>query len=109
MTVTAAACEQAIRLLRGAGVAGLADASPDVWAAVLNAAPLTTIGAGGRRTPVTRPDGTTAVLGPEDREVLPAATRIASVGGRFVQAADLAAAIQDRRHGDRQTLSLIHI
>lgn len=103
MTVTAAACEQAIRLLRGAGVAGLADASPDVWAAVLNAAPLTTIGAGGRRTPVTRPDGTTAVLGPEDREVLPAATRIASVGGRFVQAADLAAAIQDRRHGDRQT------
>lgn len=102
MTVTAAACEQAIRLLRGAGVTGLADASPDAWAAVLAAAPVTTTDGHGRRTPATRRDGSTVMLHPEDREVLPAATRIASVGARFVQAADLAAAIQDRRHGDRQ-------
>ena len=102
MTVTAAACKRAIDFLRGAGVTGLASASPDVWASVLNAAPATVVDGRGRRTPVTRPDGTTGMLRPEDHEVMPAATRIASVGSRFVQAADLAAAIQDRRHGSRQ-------
>ena len=40
-------------------------------------------------------------LSPEDREVMPAAVQIAILGGRFVQAADLASAIQERREGDR--------
>ena len=102
MTVTPAACQRAIDFLRGAGVTGLANASPDAWAAALNSAPLASVDNRGRRQPKTRPNGATAMLRPEDWEIMPAATRIASIGARFVQAADLAAAIQDRRHGERQ-------
>ena len=99
--VTPTTCKRALDLLRGAGINGLGDANPVTWADVLNAAPLTTTGDGGRRTPVTRPDGTPVMLRPADGEVMPAAMRIATLGGRFVQAADLAAAVQEVRQGDR--------
>ena len=101
MTTTTQTLDRAIRLLRGAGINGLRDADPNVWALVLNAAPRTVTDQGGRRTPMLDEHGTPVPLNPSDEEIMPAATHLATLGGQFVQAADLAAAVQARREGDR--------
>lgn len=102
MPVTDTTCADALTLLRGAGLGGLTDADPATWALVLNAAPRTVADQRtGRRTPLVDDRGVPVPLSPEDREVMPAAVQIATLGGRFVQAADLASAIQERREGDR--------
>ena len=91
-----------LEILRGAGIAGLRDAQPAVWAVIINAAPITVTTRDGR-VPVTDERGQVVRLDPRPEEVAPAATRMASLGVTLPQAADLAAAIQDRREGDRAT------
>ena len=98
--ITEADAQRALDILRGAGIAGLRDAQADVWAMVINAAPLTVSTRAGR-SPVMDERGQVVRLDPRPEEVAPAATRLASLGASLPQAADLAAAIQDRREGDR--------
>ena len=93
-----------LEILRGAGIAGLRDAQPAVWAVIINAAPLTTAARTGR-VPVTDERGQVIRLDPQPEEIAPAATRLASLGATLPQAADLAAAIQDWRTGDRAARS----
>lgn len=105
MTVTETTCAQAIKLLREAGITGLGEARPATWAAVLNAAPRTVPADGGRRVPMRDERGVPVPLAIRDEEVMPAAVQIATLGGRFVQAADIAAAVTERREGDAATRS----
>ena len=102
--ITTEDAQRALDILRGAGVAGLRDADPSVWAMVVNAAPLT-VTVRGQREPVADSTGRVVRLDPRPEEVVPAATRMASLGVRLPQAADLAAAVQDRRDGDRAVRS----
>lgn len=104
MTVTETTCAQVIKLLREAGITGLGEARPATWAAVLNAAPRT-VQDGDRRVPMRDERGVPVPLNIRDEEVMPAAVQIATLGGRFVQAADIAAAVTERREGDAATRS----
>jgi hypothetical protein len=104
MTVTESVVADAIELLRTACVSGMRDATASTWAAILNASALTVTDEKTReRLPVCDERGIPVPLNPADREVMPAATRMATLGARFAQAADLAAAVQDLRAGDKAT------
>lgn len=99
--ITVEDAQKALDVLRGAGIAGLKDADPNVWALILNAAPMTTTDKHGRQ-PLHDDNGQVIRLDPQPKEVVAAATRMAALGVKLPQAADLAVAIQDRREGDRE-------